>query len=210
MTTIYVVRHGESVANHDNRLAGSRNIPLTVTGREQARRAAEFLRTVPLDAVYSSDLSRAMETAQTIAAVHGLPVIREPGLREINGGAWEGMTYPEIRAKYPEEYRLWADNIGLSRCPGGESALQVQARARSAIEAIVQHHPDSCLCLVTHGLVTRMMEAVWTHIPPENIRDIPFVSNASVSVVAYENGVGVLLQRNLCDHLSGLVTNIQC
>ena len=210
MTTIYVVRHGESEANHDNRLAGNRNMPLTVTGREQARRTAEFLRTVPLDAVYSSDLSRAMETAQTIAAVHGLPVIRESGLREINGGVWEGMTYPEIRAKYPEEYRLWADNIGLSRCPGGESSLQVQARARSAIEAIVQLHPDGCLCLVTHGLVTRMMEAVWTHIPPENIRDIPFVSNASVSVVAYENGVGVLLQRNLCGHLSGLVTNIQC
>lgn len=210
MTTLYVVRHGESEANRKNCLAGNLNVPLTATGREQARRVADFLRGIPLDAVYSSDLSRAMETAQAIAALQGLSVMCEPGLREINGGVWEGMTYPEIRLKYPKEYRIWSDDIGLSRCPGGESAIEVQVRAKATIEAIVQRHPNSRLCLVTHGLVTRVMEAVWTHMPPERIRDIPFVSNASVSVVVYNGEIVTLLKRNLCAHLDGLVTTLNC
>lgn len=210
MTKLYIVRHGESIANHDGRLAGNRNVPLSEIGRKQAARTAEFLRDIPLDAVYSSDLSRAMVTAEIIAVAHTLPVIPEPGLREINAGVWEGMTYAEIAAQFPNEYRIWKENIGLSRCPGGESAQEVQTRVKMAVERTVHLHPDGCLCLVTHGLALRMMEAVWTHTPPEKIAHIPFASNASVTIVTYENGSGRLIKRDCHDHLAGLTTTIHC
>lgn len=210
MTTLYIVRHGESIANHDDRLAGNRDMPLSEIGRKQAGRTAEFLRDMPLDAVYSSDLSRAMVTAAIIAAAHTLTVIPEPGLREINAGVWEGMPYTEIAAQFPDEYRIWKENIGLSRCPGGESALQVQARVKKTIERIVRQHPEGCLCLVTHGLALRMMEAVWTRTPPDEIAHIPFASNASVTIVTYENGSGKLVKRDCHDHLAGLTTTIRC
>ncbi len=209
MTTLYIVRHGESVANHEDRLAGNRDMPLSDIGRKQAQCTAAFLQAVPLEAVYSSDLSRAMETAAILAAPHHLPVFPEPGLREICGGVWEGLTYPEIAARYPDEYQVWKENIGLSHCPGGESALQVQVRVRSAIERIVQRHPEGHLCLVTHGLALRVMEAVWAQLPPDKIAAIPFVSNASVTVVTYDGAVGTLLKRDLHAHLEGLITNIR-
>lgn len=210
MTKLYIVRHGESVANRDNRLAGNLDLPLSAIGRKQANRTAEFLRDQPLEAVYSSDLSRAMDTASIIAAKHKLPVIPKPGLREINAGVWAGMTYPEIAAQFPDEYQVWKENIGLSRCPGGESSLQVQVRVKKTIEQIIGLHPDSTICLVTHGLALRMMEAVWTHTPPEDIAHIPFAANASVTVVIYEDGSAKLVRRNYCDHLTGLTTTIRC
>ena len=205
-TTLYVIRHGESVANHMDALAGQMNVPLTPLGVRQARKTAEFLQDVPLTAIYSSDLCRAAETARLVAEKHHLSYTQLPELREINGGLWEGMSYKQIIADYPAEYRVWKENIGLAACPGGETTQEVQARAKAAIDGIVSRHPEEAVCLVAHGLMIRMMEGVWTDTPAERIRLIPFVANASVTVVEYRNGTGRILQRDLHEHLAELVT----
>ena len=101
MTTLLLARHGETEWNREGRWQGWADPPLNETGREQARALREQLRETPFDAVYSSDLRRAHETAEIVAAPHGVPVIADEGLREIDVGSWSGLTRAEQEARFP-------------------------------------------------------------------------------------------------------------
>ena len=102
VTTILLARHGETDWNREGRWQGWADAPLNDTGRAQARELAEQLRSTPFDAVYSSDLSRAHETAEIVAAPHGVPVISDAGLREIDVGSWSGLTRAELQERFPD------------------------------------------------------------------------------------------------------------
>ena len=102
MTTLLVARHGETDWNREGRWQGWADPPLNDTGRAQARRLAEELRETAFDAVYASDLRRAFETAEILAAPHAVPVVADAGLREIDIGSWSGLTRAEIDARFPE------------------------------------------------------------------------------------------------------------
>ncbi|MBC7325685.1 MAG: histidine phosphatase family protein, partial [Moorella sp. (in: Bacteria)] len=104
---IYLVRHGETEWNNNGRYQGHTDVALSVSGRRQAELLRERFRSIPLDSVYSSDLSRARETAAVIAAPHGLTIKTEEAFREIDFGFWEGLTYQEITARYPHEWERW-------------------------------------------------------------------------------------------------------
>src|SRR5688500_1044189 len=95
-TELWLIRHGESEGNRAGLLQGQRDYPLSARGRQQAQRLAERLGTVRFDALYSSDLTRALDTARAVSATIGLPVTLDPGLREIDYGAWSGLTPAEI------------------------------------------------------------------------------------------------------------------
>lgn len=207
MTTVYFVRHGESVSNLNTQFAGSLDMPLTDRGRRQAEATADFLKKVPFSAVYASDLSRAYDTGVAVAQKHDLPVHSTAGLREIFAGDWEGKTYRQLEEAYAESYGVWRTQIGLAACPNGETVLQLQARIRGCVEDIVGKHPDETICIATHATPIRVLEALWTDTPPERIHTIRWVSNASVTVAEYdENGVGRLIQRDLFAHLGSLHT----
>lgn len=206
MTTLYIVRHGESMANHENCFAGQRDVALTELGLRQADCTARFLQELPLAAVYSSDLRRAADTAAAIARPHGLSVTRRADLREINGGLWEGAAYEEIMRRFPEDYRVWKNKVGLSRCTGGETVAQVQARAAQAVTAIAQSNEGRAVCLVAHGLVIRALEAFFTAAPLEEMEKISFVANASVTEVSFAAGKWQLKKRDAHAHLEDLVT----
>lgn len=207
MTKVYFVRHGESVSNLITQFAGSLDMPLTDRGRQQAEATADFLKNVPFSAVYASDLSRAYDTGWAIAQKHNLPVRSTVGLREIFAGDWEGKTYRQLEEEYADSYRVWRTQIGLAACPNGETVMQFQARIRACVEEIVGIHPNETICIATHATPIRVMEGVWTDTPIDRIHTIPWVSNASVTIVEYdENGVGRLMERDLFAHLGSLYT----
>ena len=140
MTTILLARHGETDWNREGRWQGWADPPLNELGRRQATTLADELRETPFDAVYTSDLKRAHQTAEIVAAPHGVPVVADPQLREIDIGSWSGLTKPEIEERFPDGER-----------PDGETRDQHAARVVAAVERIAREHPGERILIVTHG-----------------------------------------------------------
>jgi broad specificity phosphatase PhoE len=153
VTTILLARHGETDWNRDGIWQGWADPPLNETGRAQARALAEQLRSVPFDAVYSSDLRRAHETAEIVAAPHAVPVVADAGLREIDIGSWSGLTRAEIDERFPTGER-----------PDGETRDQHAARVLDAVERIARANLGRRILLVTHG---GTMRALHGHVTDE-------------------------------------------
>jgi broad specificity phosphatase PhoE len=150
-TTILLVRHGETDWNAQRRVQGKTDRPLNDTGREQARALADQLAGVRLAAVYSSDLSRALETARIVADAHGLPVTSVPELRERDFGTWEGLTDEEILERFPEARSgPWGD---------AETRDELTARVLSALRRISGSHAGETVLAVSHGGPLRAMLA---------------------------------------------------
>ena len=167
MTTLLLVRHGETDWNAAGRLQGHTDRPLNEYGRRQARELAERLVGERIAAVYTSDLARARETAEIIAAPLGLEVVLEPGLREKNWGNWEGLTADE-RASI--EY-------------AGESTEAHRERVLDALNRIVEAHPGERVVVVTHGGSLRRIQAAVSGVA------LPVLDNCGVWGVAHEDGV---------------------
>jgi 2,3-bisphosphoglycerate-dependent phosphoglycerate mutase len=169
VTTLLLVRHGETDWNLERRVQGHTDRPLNATGLEQARALAEQLTGEPLDAVYASDLVRARHTAAIVAREHGLGVTLEAGLREKHFGSWEGLTDVEIEEKFPDAvHGRWGD---------GETTEAVAARAIAAIERIRAFHPDGTVLLVSHG---GPMRAILEHLA---VPHGPIANGALIRVV---------------------------
>jgi 2,3-bisphosphoglycerate-dependent phosphoglycerate mutase len=166
VTTLLLVRHGETDWNAEGRLQGHTDRPLNEYGRRQAAALAERLADDGIDAVYSSDLSRARETADIVAGRLGLPVVLEPGLREKNWGSWEGLTPLERDAV---EYV-------------GESTEAHRERTLRALREIAEQHPGARVLVVTHGGSMRRAQAAVTGFA------LPVVENCGRWDVAYEDG----------------------
>jgi broad specificity phosphatase PhoE len=146
MTTLLLARHGETDWNREGRWQGWADPPLNDTGRAQARELAEQLRSTPFDAVYSSDLARARETAEIVAAPHGVPVVADAGLREIDVGSWSGLTRAELEERFPDGER-----------PDGETRDQHSARVHAAVERIARANLGRRVLVVTHGGTMRAL-----------------------------------------------------
>lgn len=144
MTVVYLVRHGVTDWNIAHRTQGHSDIDLNEEGREQARSVAAELAPIPLHAVYSSDLSRAVNTAITISQGREMEVVVDRRLREIDEGEWEGLTEDEIVKRWPDvwESRHWAQR------PGGESPGEVRSRSLLAVRDMVSAHPDASVAAV--------------------------------------------------------------
>ncbi|MDF2630926.1 MAG: alpha-ribazole phosphatase [Symbiobacteriaceae bacterium] len=157
MTTFYIIRHGETDYNKTGRFQGQLDIPLNDEGRRQGGLVAARMATVPLDAIYTSDLKRAEETARIIA--QGRTVVLEPRLREIHVGQVMGMSAAEIAQTMPE---VWAD-IRADRddipFPDGESPADVQIRAMAALADLAVKYPDGHVAVVSHGGVIKTIVA---------------------------------------------------
>ena len=208
MTTVYFVRHGQSAANLTKTFAGHIDVPLTDLGRKQAVCTAEFLASKPISAIYSSDLSRAYDTACAVASKHGLTVQTDPQLREINAGAWEGRRFDDLEEN-EESYRHWIREIGMATCRGGESVVALQQRVADAVAKIVAKHPNESICIVSHGTPIRALTALWTDIPLERMHTVPWASNASVTVVEFTSAhSGRIIAADLHEHIGDLSSTL--
>ena len=150
-TRVLLVRHGETDWNVQTRLQGHTDIALNARGREQVRRLGLAMTGETLDAVYSSDLQRALDTARAIVGATGAPLHHEPALRERGFGCFEGRTYAEIEAQWPADARRWRLREPTFGPAGGESLLDFHARCVAAAERLVARHPGGSIALVAHG-----------------------------------------------------------
>jgi broad specificity phosphatase PhoE len=157
VTTVLLVRHGATDWNLERRAQGQADIPLNALGREQAEATARELAAWPIEAVYTSDLARAADTARAIARAHGLEPAPDPRLREIDQGEWTGRTGDEIRSRWPH---LWDDTRRREPArPGGETPEQLRERALAALTRVVHEHPTGTVVLVSHGVTMRVLVA---------------------------------------------------
>lgn len=151
---LLLVRHAETAHNRDGLVQGRADNPLSDLGLKQAAALAERLASAPLDAIYSSPLARARQTAEAVAAPHGLPVAIEPDLVEMDIGQMEGLSGTELRERFPEFMKVWlSEDAGSAVMPGGESLAQVQARAMAVVERVVEQRPGGVVALVSHNFV---------------------------------------------------------
>jgi alpha-ribazole phosphatase len=151
VTTLILVRHGETDWNRDGRWQGHADTSLNDRGREQARALAEELGSEDVAVVYSSDLSRARETAEIIAAPLGRPVEIDARLREVDVGGWSGLTMAEIDARFPEEVSRWRAEEATHAFDGGETYAAMGERVVAAVEEIAERHRDEQVVVVLHG-----------------------------------------------------------
>lgn len=157
MTRSYWIRHGQTEWNAIGRWQGNIDVPLAETGHEQARRLGEYVRDVPFAAIYSSDLTRAAQTAAAIAERTGLPVIQDKRLREMHLGVFQGMTHEEHVEKFPELVQENERNYWGFRFPEGETRRDVQDRVYAFYQDALARHPNETIAVVTHGGPVRMI-----------------------------------------------------
>ena len=149
MTELLLVRHGETDWNRDNRFQGHADPPLNGVGREQAHALAELLADEPFTAVYTSPLRRAAETAEIVAASHGLTPLEVDALREVDVGSWQGLTRDDIERQFPDQFARWRDHG-----PGwedGESYEEMGSRVVAGLLDIAKRHDGQRVLAVTHG-----------------------------------------------------------
>lgn len=152
MTQFCLVRHGQTNWNLEGRYQGQSDVHLNENGRAQAKSLAKELKGQTFAAIYSSDLTRAQETAEYIANGLGLPVQIEPRLREINQGEWEGVLVEDIKARYAEIWSQRTVDPASVRPPGGETVGEVAERVYIALDDIARLFPTGRVLIVSHGL----------------------------------------------------------
>lgn len=207
MTTFLLIRHGESEANLKRFFAGQQDVPLTTLGHEQARCTAEFIAAnYHVDAVYASDLRRAYDTGIHIASRLGLTVCRDAGLREIFSGQWQGKTFTRLQTDYADSYSCWLTDIGNACCPGGETVAQLAQRIYDAICRIAEENPDKTVAIATHATPIRTLQWQITGQSLSHMKDIPWVSNASVSELRWDAGVLTPVRISQDAHLADMKT----
>jgi probable phosphoglycerate mutase len=152
-TRIVAIRHGETAWNASTRIQGHTDIPLNDHGQRQARLLAQALaHTDPIDAIYSSDLQRALATAQALSEQTGARLVTHVGLRERAFGDFEGRSFAQIEQEMPEQAQLWRTRVPDWTPPGGgESLLDMQQRVLATVNALAQHHPGQQIAMVAHG-----------------------------------------------------------
>lgn len=207
MTTLIFVRHGQSQSNLEKRFSGQHDPKLTELGHLQAEATANYLQDLGIEKIYSSDLARAYETAEHTAFRLGLEIIPSTRLREINAGDWEGKLYTTLMEEFPEGYHRWLTDLGRAHPEGGESVQELNARVRAEIKRIRTENRGKCVAIFTHATPVRMLACGWFGIPSEDAVKVPFCTNASISIVEYEDdGSFRLVKYGYDEHQGDLVT----
>ena len=187
MTIILIARHGQSDWNAAKRWQGHADRPLTEKGREQAHALAARLAHIDLDAVYSSDLRRARETAEVVADSQALEVVVEPDLREVDVGSWSGLTRAEAEERFPDGFARW--RAGYPGWDDGESYEAMTDRVLAAVRSIAADHPDGRVLVVSHGGPIRAMHAAALGLDVHAYRRLrPVEPNARLSAVCFVEG----------------------
>jgi probable phosphoglycerate mutase len=173
MTTLILIRHGETTWNVIGRYQGQADPPLNKRGIEQARIVAQELKAkTHIDVLYTSPLKRAIQTAEKIAAALEIPLYKDPRLMEIHQGDWQTKLRAEIEAAYPELFHRWETEPWKVTPPGGEHLTQVQARVYTAMDEIIQRSPGQRVGLVIHRIPIVLLKMRYQNLDPDIVRTI--------------------------------------
>jgi probable phosphoglycerate mutase len=189
LTRVLLVRHGSTNLTAEDRFSGADGVDLSDEGRAQARALGERLLDDPIEAVYSSPLSRTKETAQLLVGNRNLPIEWRDGLREISHGHWEGQTRRQVEADHPDEYTAWEADPLTFAPKGGESGILVLARALPVIREIVVAYPKGTVLVVSHKATLRLIIASLLGFDARGYRDRLDLAPASLNVVDFKDPV---------------------
>lgn len=203
LTKLILIRHGESLANARHIYLGHTDWDLSDYGKEQAREAAEFLRNEKVDAIYSSDLIRAYNTAVPNAEIHGLEIIKSRELREINLGVWEGRPHSELEERWPNEFfHDWREGFGTFSIKGGESVPHLAERIYNEVLRIAKSHSGETVIIACHAAAIRAFWGKLTETPAEDVAEkIPFPHNASCTTVFCDGERLIPGEYGICHYL---------
>ncbi len=183
-TRVLAIRHGETAWNVEGRIQGQLDVPLNETGRWQVHRLALAVAEEEIAAIYSSDLLRAFETAQAVARGSGDAIVTDTGLRERGFGTFEGMSYAEINARWPEMGERWRRRDPTFGAPGGETLNAFYARSIAAASRLAALHPGQTIALVSHGGVMDCLYRAATRVALDAPRSWQ-LGNASINRLLY-------------------------
>jgi len=187
-TRFILIRHGQSLGNEKNLYLGHTDLDLSSIGYKQADICAKFFEKFPIDLIYSSDLLRAHNTAAAHAALHNLAVNDSSELREIFLGEWESKNVEELKLN---DYFIncWCEEFGTCEVPGGERVVDCAMRIYNELYRIAKENLGKTILVGLHGAAIRSFYARIMGILPQNVgKELPFPTNASATLVSFENG----------------------
>lgn len=203
MTVIYLVRHAQALGNINHTFQGRTDAPLTELGLRQLDELAERFKDVKLDALYSSPLIRAYQTAQAINRYHNLEIKKLDGIIEINGGSFEGVPWCEMHERFPKEIDLWENHHEDFAISDGESMRQVYDRMVKSMAAIAKMNSGKTVAVASHGCAIRNYMCYALKMPIEQMNTLEWCDNTSVAKIEYdENLIPEVIYRNDTSHLS--------
>lgn len=208
MTKIYLVRHAEAMGNVEEFFQGQTDCELSEKGKKQLELLAERFRDIPIEAIYSSPLKRTIDTAEAVNKYHNLPIIRDDGLIEINGGVWEGKPWADLPKLYPVEHDLWQNKMQDFYVADGERMTEVFERVKNAVDKIAAENDGRTIAVVSHGCALRNFLCYAMGKPISALKDVGWSDNTAVSLVEYENGVPKIIFKNSNDHLTGELSTL--
>jgi len=202
MGLFYFLRHGEATWNAAGRFCGRTEVPLSNVGRQQAQLLAARLKSLRVDALYSSPLGRALETARRIGEAVGREPVVDQRLAELNYGAWEGLTLEEIRRATPAAYRAWDADPARRAPPEGESGVHLIKRLTPFLQEVAQRHTSGNVVVVCHKTVCRLLACHILGVPLKEYRRRITVDNAALNVFATAQGKWRVVTLNDTSHLT--------
>jgi ribonuclease H / adenosylcobalamin/alpha-ribazole phosphatase len=200
-TVTLLLRHGQTPMSVQKRYAGRSDVPLTDVGVDQAAAAAKRLASAGIGVIVSSPLQRATRTAQEVAEVTGAPVLIDEGFRETDFGAWEGLTFAEVRQRWPAEMTAWLADPAVPP-PGGESFAEVSARVTEARERVLAGRQQQTILIVSHVTPIKTLVAAALLAPPAAMYRMHLDVAALCEIDWYADGPAVLRSFNDTGHLA--------
>jgi len=201
-TATLLLRHGQTPMSVQKRYAGRSDIPLTDVGLEQAAAAAKRLASAGIDVIVASPLLRARQTAGEVAATTGAPVVTDEGFRETDFGAWEGLTFAEVRERWPAEVSAWLADPAVPP-PDGESFTQVSERVSAALQRVLADRAGQTVLIVSHVTPIKMLVTTALLAPPAALYRMHLDLAALCEIDWYADGPAVLRSFNDTGHLAG-------
>ena len=201
-TVTLLLRHGQTPLSVQKRYAGRSDVPLTEVGVGQAAAAAKRLASAGIGLIVTSPLLRAARTAQEVAEVTGAPVLTDEGFRETDFGAWEGLTFAEVRQRWPAEMTAWLADPAVAP-PGGESLAEVSARVTGALRRVLADREQQTILIVSHVTPIKTLVAAALLAPPAALYRMHLDVAALCEIDWYADGPAVLRSFNDTGHLTG-------
>ena len=205
MTEIILARHGETAWNVEEIFRGRIDVELNETGLKQAELLAEYLREKEIEAVYSSPLRRALNTAQAVGDIHQLKVETVHGLIDMDFGEWQGLSVREVEERYKECYTDWINRPEKVKIPGGENLDDVRERATDVIDHLVEKHKRTVF-IVSHRVVNKVLICALLGLDNSHFWNIR-QDTCGIIIFIYENGRYILTRHNDTSHLKSLPTS---